>query len=251
MERNENFPIAGLTGITIRLAWAQLEIYTDDIDRIQVIASGDDHTLSDLRIAVEENTLVIEQPQYGISLDITHGHWMQLCVRVPKTWDQTIHANTISGPIGARGLGGVGIVMETITGELKAAKITAGQISLRTTAGTIHGEQLMSERLTSRSVSGDIVLDGVSAQTYRFTTVSGDISLKLKSSFDQMELRTVSGDCSILTALDTLQVSMRTVSGRKILDGVKLTENRSAPAIRATGVSGDLKISGTRKSQEE
>lgn len=247
MERNVNYPVADLQDISVRLAWAQLEIYADDIDEIQVIASGDAHTLSDLRLAVKDGVLIVEQPQYGISLDITRGHWMQLCVRVPKTWDKTIHANTISGMLVSRGLGGARIVLETITGALKAAKMEAGQISLRTTAGNIHGEQLSSERLTGRSVSGDITLDDVSAQTYRFTSVSGNISLKLKSGFNELELRTVSGDVSLLTDADTLNVSMLSVSGHKTVDGVELSEDAGVPAVRATGVSGDLRIIGLRK----
>ncbi len=247
MERNMNFLVADLKDISVRLAWAQLEIYADDIEDIQVIASGDAHTLSDLRMAVKDGVLIVEQPQYGISLDITRGHWMQLCVRVPKTWDRTIHANTISGMLVARGLGGARIVLETITGALKAAKIGAGQISLRTTAGNIHGEQLTSDRLTGRSVSGDIALDGVSAQTYRFTSVSGNINVKMKSGFDQMEVRTVSGDASLLTDVDKLNVSLLSVSGHKTVDGVELTEDAGVPTVRATGVSGDLRIIGLRK----
>ena len=251
MERNISFPIQELSDISTRLAWAQLEIYADEIEQIQVIASGDAHTLSELRIAVHDRTLEVEQPQYGISLDITHGHWLQLCVRVPKVWDGEIHASTISGLIGARGLGGAAIELETITGDLKASRMTAGQISLRTTAGTVRADQLISQRLTCRSVTGDLTLDDISAQTYKMTSVSGNINLKLKSSFEQLEMRSVSGDCAILTELTALKLSMRTVSGSKFVDGVHLTEDNTAPSVRVTGVSGDLKIIGLRKAQEE
>ncbi len=247
MERNVNFPFADLKDISIRLAWAQLDIYADDIDQIQVIASGDAHTLSDLRIAVKEDVLIIEQPQYGISLDITRGHWMQLCVRVPRTWDQSVHASTISGFVGARGLGGSAVEIETVSGDIKAAKLTAGEIALRTTAGTIHGDQLMAAHLSGRSVSGDITLDDVAAETYRVTNVSGDVHLKLQATFAQMDLRTVSGDLSILTELKALQVSMRSVSGHKVINGIEITEDKDAPVVHATGVSGDLKIIGIRE----
>ena len=86
MERNESFSAEGLHELAVRLAWAQLEIYTDDIGKIQVIASGDEHTVKELRMAVLDGVLEIEQPQYGLSLDITHGHWMQISIRVPKAW---------------------------------------------------------------------------------------------------------------------------------------------------------------------
>ncbi len=246
MERNENFPYEELSDISIRLAWGQLEMYADDIEQIQVIASGDDHTLNELRIAVKENELQIEQPQYGISLDITRGHWMQLCVRVPRAWSKAVCAGTISGFISARGLGGSRIELETITGDLKASGITASEISLRTTAGTIHGDGLIAARLASRSVSGDISLDEVSAKICRLTSVSGDMSIKLQTGFEQMDLRTVSGDMTILSELEEMQVSLRTVSGHKTVNGVTLTQREDAPIVRATGVSGNLKIIGLR-----
>jgi len=246
MERNVNFPIEALNDVSIKLAWAQLEIYADTISQIQIIASGDAHTLSDLRIAVKEDALVIEQPQYGISLDITRGHWMQLCVRVPKTWDKSIHASSISGFISARGLNGSRIELESITGDIKAAKNSADEISIRTTAAKIHGDRLTAKRLASRSVSGDISLEDVSAKIFRLTSVSGDMGIKQKSSFEQMDLRTVSGDMTILTEIEALRVSLRTVNGHKVVNGVELTEREGAPVVRATGVSGDLKIIGLR-----
>lgn len=248
MERNENFQISGLQELNVRLAWAQLEIYTDDIDQIQVIASGDEHTVKELRIAVAEGALEIEQPQYGLSLDITHGHWMQLCVRVPKAWDQALRLNTISGFVNARGLGGESVSMETVTGDIKASQITAGQLSLKTTAGVIRGGELMCQTFTGRSVSGDITLENVSAKTYRFTSVSGNISVGAGSGFELMELRTVSGDCDVQTEVDAVRVLVRTVSGHKTLDNVKQTDDPASPSVRFIGVSGDLKISGKRQS---
>ena len=246
MERNVNFPAADLSELSVRLGWAQLEIYADDIEQIQVIASGDPHTVNDLRIEQTGGELAIEQPQYGITLDLTHSHWMQLCVRVPKTWDSVIRANTVSGLIVARGLGGDAVELDTISGDIRASKITAGKLALKTTAGNLRGEQLMADWITCRSVSGEITLDDLTARSYRFTSVSGDIRLKLKGGFEQMELRTVSGDCSILTDVEAARVSMRTVSGHKSMEGVEQSEAEGTPAIRATGVSGNLKITGLR-----
>ena len=243
MERNETFPIGKFHEIIARLAWAQLEIIADDTEQIQVLASGDERTVSELKIAVDDGELIIEQPQYGLSLDITHGHWMEILVRVPKTWDRITRLNTISGPIKARGLGGENIAIETITGDLKATQLTAGSIALRTTAGAVKGTQLICETFAGRSVSGNIALDDVSAKNYRFTTVSGNIRIDTRGEFEQMELRTVSGDSEVSTELEVLNVLARSVSGHKTLNGVKLTDDKTAPMVRLTGVSGDLKIS--------
>ena len=249
MEQNVNFPIAGLTDITIRLGWAQLEIYSDDVEQIQVIVSGDAHTVDSLHAAVKDGELFIEQPQYGLgtSLDITRGHWLELCVRVPKAWDQTIHANTISGLIVARGLGGSVIELETISGDLKAQKMTAGKLALKTTAGKIRGEQLLSDWLTVRTVGSEVTLTDVSARSYRMTTVSGNMELRAQSSFELMDLRTVSGDYKVYTQVDAVRISMRTVSGRKTIEDVEQSEREGLPAVRLTGVSGNLHMVGTKK----
>ncbi|MBN1778584.1 MAG: DUF4097 family beta strand repeat protein [Clostridiales bacterium] len=246
MERNESFAAAELKEMHVRLAWAQLEVYADDIENVQVIASGDEHTVSELRINVEDGLLLIEQPQYGISLDITHGHWMELCVRVPKTWDHPLRLNTISGLLRAKGLGSETIAIETIAGDLKASQLTAGELALKTTSGTLHGKQLITEKLTIRTVSGNVQLQDVSAKTYRITSVSGDITMEPGTGFEQMDIRTVSGDFAILTELDALHVTVRTVSGKKILDGVRQTDDETAPSVRFMGISGDLKITGKR-----
>ena len=243
LERNESFHVEALHEITARLAWAQLEIFADDIEQIQIIASGDDRTVSELKIEQENGALTIEQPQYGLTLDITHGHWIEIVVRVPKAWDQTLRLNTIGGPVKVHGLGGESISIETITGDLKVSQLTAGTIALRTTAGAMKGTQLICEAFISRTVSGNVALEDMSAKNYRLTTVSGDIRLDMSAGFDQMEIRTVSGDTELMTELDTLNVSLRTVSGQKHIKGIKLTKNNTAPAVRLTGVSGDLKIS--------
>ena len=242
MERNETFQTGELHAIIARLAWAQLEIFADDIEQIQVIASGDEHTVTELKISASDGTLEIEQPQYGLSLDITHGHWMEIAVRVPRNWDQTLQLHTISGPVKASGLGGESISVETISGDVKAARLTAGDIALRSTAGSVKAKQLVCESFHSRSVSGNITLEDSSAKQYRLSTVSGDIRLDLSAGFDQMEIRTVSGDCELVTEIAAMQVSVRTVSGRKTLNGVAQTDDPSAPAVRLTGVSGDLNI---------
>ncbi len=242
MERNETFQTGELHEIVTRLAWAQLEIFADDIEQIQVLASGDERTVSELKIAAENGTLTIEQPQYGLSLDITHGHWMEIVVRVPRNWDQNLNLHTISGPARVRGLGGDSISVETITGDLKASKLTAGALSLRTTAGAIKGETLMCEAFTARTVSGNIMLESLSAKRYRFTSVSGDIDMDISAGFEQMEIRTVSGDCKMVTDLDKVNVSLRTVSGQQSIRGVELTQENTAPSVRLTGVSGNLKI---------
>ena len=97
MERNLSFDTEGLEKIAVHLGWAQLEMFADEVDKVQVMAAGDDSSVEDLRIAVKDGCLTVEQPQYGISLNIMECRWLQVCVRVPSQWKGDIALSTLSG----------------------------------------------------------------------------------------------------------------------------------------------------------
>ena len=242
MERNESFAAGNLNDLAVHMAWAQVEIFTDDIERVQVLAAGDENSVRDLRIEVKDDTLLVEQPQYGLSLNITDSRWMQVCIRVPKTWDKKIHVFTIGGLLNARGLNGSRVVLDTVSGDVRAIRITAKEISLKSISGDLRSDTLTADTITARTVSGNIAFDDATAKTYKTTTVSGEMKLKLKDSFEQMDLRSVSGDVTLFTNVNRMNVSMRSLNGRVSTNGVELVEDKSAPIVRVTGVSADLKL---------
>ena len=41
MERNLSFDTEGLEKIAVHLGWAQLEMFADEVDKVQVMAAGD------------------------------------------------------------------------------------------------------------------------------------------------------------------------------------------------------------------
>ena len=45
MERNLSFDTEELTSIAVRLGWAQLEMFADEVDKVQVMAAGDDSSV--------------------------------------------------------------------------------------------------------------------------------------------------------------------------------------------------------------
>ena len=242
MERNESFVASNVNDLAIHLAWAQIEIFADDIDRVQVLAAGDEGSVRDLRIEVDEDVLLVEQPQYGLSLNIVDSHWMQVCVRVPRDWTKKIHVNTIGGLLNARHLNGSRIVLDTVSGDVRATQCTAQELSLKSISGDLRTDNLTADMLTARTVSGNITLDDVSAKNYKCTTVSGELKIKEKAGFQLMELRSVSGDVVLMTTENRMNVSMRSINGRVSTEGVTLTEEKGVPGVRVTGVSTDLKI---------
>ena len=242
MERNESFQMEGLNEIAVHLAWGQLEIFGDDVEKIQVMAAGDESSTQDLRIEVKEGKLVVEQPQYGLSLNITESHWLQVCVRVPRSWSKGIDCNTISGLLSARKLSGSAVELETVTGELRALKITADKLALKTVSGDARGEEITAKALGLRSVSGDMALDGLSIQTLRSNSISGEQTYNMAQGFERVDVNAVSGNVIITSPVEDMNVSLRSISGRVRTQGVNITDRTDVPTVRITGVSADLKL---------
>ena len=130
MERNLSFDTEGLEKIAVHLGWAQLEMFADEVDKVQVMAAGDDSSVEDLRIAVKDGCLTVEQPQYGLSLNIMECRWLQVCVRVPSQWKGDIALSTLSGLLSARKLCAKSLSLETVSGDLHAVRICAADASL-------------------------------------------------------------------------------------------------------------------------
>lgn len=242
MERNLNFETTTLSGLAIHLAWAQLELFADDVEKIQVLAAGDEDSVRDLRVEVKANQLLVEQPQYGFYLNINESRWLQVCVRVPRNWDKEITANTISGLLNARKLSGSEIVIETVSGDLRALKLTAERIALKTVSGDMRGEELKSQKLNVRSVSGDVALDGLSTKALKCNGVSGSQTYSMIDSFERIDVTAVSGNVVITAPVEEMNANLRSISGRVHTHGVNITDSETAPMVRVTGVSADLKL---------
>ncbi len=242
MERNELFDTGNLEGLVVHLAWAQLEIFADDVERIQVLVAGDETSVADMRIGITEGELLVEQPQYGLTLNLVEGHWMQVCIRVPRSWQKSIHVNTISGLLSARGLQGSEIVLDTISGDLQALRTNASRQKLRTISGDVRVEELKAQDLSVRSISGDLSLEGLEVVTLKCNSVSGKQNYHMTKAFERIDINAVSGDVVISSPLDVMNVGLRSLSGRVRTENVTLTEDQTAPKVRVTGVSADVKL---------
>ena len=242
MEKNVHFEPEGTKDIVVRLAWAQLDVFADDIEKIQVMATGDEGTVSDLRVMAKEHMLVIEQPQYGLSLNIIESHWMQVCVRIPRTWQEEIHLSTISGLLCTRGLEGSYIALDTVSGDISVSRIHAGKISLRTISGDIRAEALQAISLSVRSVSGNLVLNSTKTETLKCNSVSGEQSLHMDQEFQRMDISAVSGDVIIMAPVKRMNATLRSIGGSIRTEGVEIADDDTVPIVRVSGVSTGLKI---------
>ncbi len=242
MERNSSFDTTGLSGLTVRLAWAQLEIFADDVEKIQVMAAGDEGSVNDLRIEVKDGRLLVEQPQYGLSLNILDSRWLQVCVRVPKSFRSNLSLNTISGLLSARKLTASDLLLDTVSGDMRAVRLTADTLALKTVSGDIRGEELKAEKLSVRSVSGATALDALSVSSLKSTGVSGEQTYNMAERFAKVDVTAVSGNVIITAPVEAMNVNMRSLSGNVRTEGVNITEGADAPSVTVTGVSADLKL---------
>lgn len=242
MERNISFEAEALQTVVVHLAWAQLEIFADDVEKLQVMAAGDDSSVNDLRIESKDGRLLVEQPQYGLSLNIKESHWLQVCVRVPRAWKGTVHANTISGLLSARKLHATEMALETVSGDLRAVKLNAPAMAFKTVSGDINGESILADRLNVRSVSGDTALDALSVTALKCTGVSGEQTYNMTASFRNVDVTAVSGNVVITAPVEAMDVNLRSISGRVRTEGVNIRDDETAPCVRVTGVTADLKL---------
>lgn len=242
MERNVSFPAKEVSSINIRLAWAQIEVFADDVENVQVMAAGDATTVADLRIECKDGALLVEQPQYGFTINIMESKWLQVCVRIPLDWQKELSCSTISSLLSARKLNCDTLTLDTVSGDLRALELSAREMALKTISGDIRGEHLQADKLSLRSISGDAALSGLRTDTLRCTSVTGAQDYQMTDAFHKVDVNAVSGNVIITAPVDAMKVNLRSVSGRMLTEGVSITDREDCPTVNVTGVSADLKL---------
>lgn len=245
MNRNESFGSAQVNTLVVHLAWASLEMMVDDVSDLQVMVSGDDNDVSDLKISCADGRLLVEQPTYGLTIKLNTDRWMQLFLRIPREWKGAVEASTISGLLNVRGLTGTDLSLETVSADLRASGLSGITLALKSATGDIQAASVAAEKLAMRTVSGAISLHGAQARQVKLTSVSGENDLAFTAPFDRLDGNTVSGGIRVYAPMDVADVTLAALSGRLRTSNVSLKEN--APVIRVSSVSGDLEINNNQQ----
>ena len=240
MNRNESFSPTAVTELALHLAWASLDVMVDDVDDIQVMISGNEADVSDMKLACEDGRLLLEQPTYGLSIKLNTERWMQVLLRIPPQWKGALDANTISAPLKVRGIVGTDLQLDTVSGDIRADGLSGITVALRTVSGNVTANAVTAEKLSLRSVSGDINVAGADVRAYKLNIVSGETAVDMVAPFDRFDGVTVSGDVRLYTTVTEADALLRSVNGRLRTGGVSIVEQ--APAIHLKSVSGDLEI---------
>lgn len=242
MNRNEFFPALPVTKLNLRLTSAALEIITDDIEDIHVMASGGKADIEELRIAAAADTLTIEQPVSKLALVTPPtGSWLQLTLRLPRSWKGAIEARSVSGWMTIRTISGTDMSLDTVSGMVSVSDISFLTLSARAVTGDIKLQQAGVNKVSLFSTSGALTASAVALNALSASTVTGDVTLDLAAPFEELVLHTVTGDLRVTAPITECDAALRSVTGHVHADGVELVEG--AAKIRATTVSSSLDIS--------
>jgi hypothetical protein len=240
MNRNESYPASGVAALDVNLAWATLELVTDSVQDVQVLVSGNESDVDDLRTGLENGKLTVEQPAYGLTPRIAVVRWMQVVVRLPRTWKGVIGAGTVAGCLRASGLTGSDVVLATVSGDLSATGTEAIALRVRTVTGALNLAEARAEKLTLRTVSGLLRVQRGDFRFIRVNSAASDVDLDLDTPMERLDATTVAGDVRITAPLRMACISLRSATGRLRTGGVSITDE--GPVIAASTVSGGLTV---------
>ena len=244
MNRNEFLEALPISRLTVKLVNATLEMCTDSIDDIHVMVSGADRDVSTLKIVVNGDQLLIEQPALAIARNPVGVSWMQVTVRLPHSWKGRVEARTVSGWINSRNLAGSDLTLDTVSGLVTATGLEFITAAAKSVSGDIKINGLTCEKVTLVSTSGDVTVQSARFTTCSLRNVSGDAALGLLSPFQQIKAISVSGDLAIEAPIEACEAVLRSVSGHLRTNGVSIVDG--APiSVHFRSVSGVLDLGWT------
>lgn len=242
MNRNKTYPALDVSALTVRLAWANLEIAVDDVKDIQVLVSGSDEAVSEMKIQHTSGMLLLEQPAYGLSVKLTAGRWMSVLVRIPRDWKGAVDATTLSGLLNARGVTASDLALATASGDMKLMNLHSLTTAISTLSGCVSAALLVCDQLSLRTVSGKAHLEDSQVMSAKMQSVSGDLHLSLTAPPERLEAATVSASLFVDAPITAVQARHTSVGGKLRTWNVSV-ENEGIPIALST-VSGDLEITG-------
>ena len=139
MNSRNSFSSLTITQLVIHLTGALLELYADDTQEIQVMASGDDHDMKAVSLAQNGDTLTLEQSAAALSPLPLSARWLQVTIRIPRAWKGRVEIRTTSGSVHVRGLQVSDLSVESLSGFVMLSDLSS--LSLKVKNGRRHCRQ--------------------------------------------------------------------------------------------------------------
>lgn len=244
MNRNEFLEALPLSHLVLKLTGATLEICTDDIDDVHVMVSGADADVKALSIAVKGNQLVLEQPAMSLQRNPIANGWLQVTLRLPRSWKGQIDARTVSGWITVRGLSGTELTLETVSGLISGTSLFFSDATVRSVTGDVRLGDVAFEKAAIQSTSGVVTAQAASLGRCTLMNITGHTTLELCTPFLAISATSVTGDLSIDAPVGLCCINQRTVAGR-IRTSHVLNDETADVTVSFNTVSGNLTLINT------
>ena len=242
MNRNEFFQALTITRLNLRLTGASLEICTDDIDDIHVMISGSKADAEALSITAKADTLSVEQP-VSLQLRKTPGSWLQITIRLPRSWKGAVTARTVTGWMNIRSFAGTDLALHTVSGTILANDLNFMTIAARAVTGDVKLTQVICDKCRLFSAFGSLSAIDVQMKKGIAHSLCGTTALTLLTPFEELTLASLNGDLCVDAPIILCDAALRSVSGRIRTTGVSIVEG--GPKLRAATLTSILDISTT------
>ena len=235
MNSRNSFSSLTITQLVIHLTGALLELYADDTQEIQVMASGDDHDMKAVSLAQNGDTLTLEQSAAALSPLPLSARWLQVTVRIPRTWKGRVEIRTTSGSVHVRGLQVSDLSVESLSGFVMLSDLSSLSLKVKNGSGDIAGQDC-----SLFTTTGMLCLERLAFLNISLSSVSRGAMLSFAEMFSTFKGGSVAGGISLEIPGAQCDASLRSVSGRLLTDGVSIVDG--APSVRVTTASGNLTI---------
>ncbi len=225
-----------ITQLVIHLTGALLELYADDTQEIQVMASGDDHDMKAVSLVQNGDTLTMEQSAAALSPLPLSARWLQVTVRIPRAWKGRVEIRTTSGSVHVRGLQVSDLSVESLSGFVMLSDLSSLSLKVKNGSGDIAGSDLSGQDCSLFTTTGMLCLERLAFLNISLSSVSRGAMLSFAEMFSTFKGGSVAGSISLEIPGAQCDAILRSVSGRLLTDGVSIVDG--APSVRVTTASG-------------
>ncbi len=240
MEKNTSFALDQVQKIVVKVAWPQLEVDFDNGTDIRVFIAGDDTSVPQMQVGLMNEVFSIEQPQYGLWKNYRIGSWMQIMLKVPKSYAHAVHISTVSGDCIVRGFAGDTLDINTVNGKLIVNQVQSNTLMLDSVNGSLTARDIVCDTLKSKTVNGAFVYENMQAKRVRASAVSAAQQYELVEGFESLDITSVSGNIDILQPHANLDVKVHAIAANVFYDDINLSEE--GIPVRINVITGSVKI---------
>ena len=233
MNSRNSFSSLTITQLVIHLTGALLELYADDTQEIQVMASGDDHDMKAVSLAQNGDTLTLEQSAAALSPLPLSARWLQVTIRIPRAWKGRVEIRTTSGSVHVRGLQVSDLSVESLSGFVMLSDLSSLSLKVKNGSGDIAGSDLSGQDCSLFTTTGMLCLERLAFLNISLSSVSRGAMLSFAEMFSTFKGGSVAGGISLEIPGAQCDAILRSVSGRLLTDGVSIVDG--APSVRDDG----------------